>query len=103
MKAYKKWSPKERLQSLRKSKKAIEMGEIPPPTKCNRCGKTKGRIEYHNHNYSHPTQYLEAVCAPCHRMLHRRFKDPLLVAEYFETMWLRRFKENEYVSEEQPD
>lgn len=71
MRDYKGWNAKERLASLKKTKTAIVAGIIPPPTKCNRCGKTTGRIDYHNHDYSDPIKYLEQICQGCHTRLHR--------------------------------
>ena len=71
MRDYKGWTAKERLASLAKTKAAIAAGTIPPPTKCNRCGKTTGRIDYHNHDYSDPIKYLEQLCQGCHTRLHR--------------------------------
>jgi len=71
MRDYKGWTANERLASLKKTKAAIAAGVIPPPTKCNRCGKTTGRIDYHNHDYSDPVKYLEQICQGCHTRLHR--------------------------------
>lgn len=71
MRDYKEWSGKERLASFAKTKAAIAAGIIPPPTQCNRCGKTTGRIDYHNHDYSDPIKYLEQLCQGCHTRLHR--------------------------------
>jgi len=71
MRDYKGWSAKERLVSLTKTKAAIAAGIIPPPTTCNRCGKTTGRIDYHNHDYSDPIKHLEQLCQGCHTRLHR--------------------------------
>ena len=71
MRDYKGWTAAERLASFAKTKAAITAGIIPPPTKCNRCGKTTGRIDYHNHDYSDPIKYLEQLCQGCHTRLHR--------------------------------
>jgi hypothetical protein len=71
MRDYKEWTGKQRLASLKKTKAAIAEGIIPPPTQCNRCGKTTGRIDYHNHDYSDPIKYLEQICQGCHTRLHR--------------------------------
>ena len=71
MRDYKGWTGKERLASLKKTKAAIAAGIIPPPTKCNRCGRTTGRIDYHNHDYSDPIKNLEPLCQGCHIRLHR--------------------------------
>lgn len=71
MRDYKGWTAKERLASFAKKKAAIAAGIIPPPTKCNRCGKTTGRIDYHNRDYSDPIKYLEQIGQGCHTRLHR--------------------------------
>ena len=71
MRDYKGWSATERQASLKKTKAAIAAGIIPPPTECNRCGKTTGRIDYHNHDYSDPIKHLEQLCQGCHISLHR--------------------------------
>ncbi len=71
---YKQWTGKQRLASLRKTKKAIADGIIPPPTKCSQCGKTEGRIDYHNKNYDDPIKYLIPLCMTCHLRLHREEK-----------------------------
>ena len=71
MRNYKGWTANERLASFKKTKAAIAAGTIPPPTKCNRCGKVTGRIDYHNHDYSDPIKYLEQICQGCHTRLHR--------------------------------
>ena len=71
MRDYKGWTAKERLASLKKTKAALAAGVIPPPTKCNRCGKETGRIDYHNQDYSDPIKHLEQICQGCHTRLHR--------------------------------
>jgi len=78
------WTPAERRRSLVKTKKAIAEGEIPPPEQlgCMRCGQRMGIIEYHNHDYDHPTKFLEPLCFRCHRMLHSRY--PESAKKYFE-------------------
>lgn len=69
----KEWSAKERDASYKETKMAITNGTIPKQSKCNRCGKTTGRIDYHNHSYDHPLLYLEEICQGCHTSMHRRF------------------------------
>lgn len=95
MKSYKKWSAEDRLAMAKISKEAIANGEIPSAKElnCNRCGRREPEVtmQYHNHDYSHPTQFLEAVCKGCHYMLHKRFSEPNQSAEYFERLWLRKF------------
>jgi len=51
MRDYKGWAAAERLASLKKTKAAIAAGIIPPPTQCNRCGKTTGLIDYQNNDH----------------------------------------------------
>lgn len=70
MKTYKGWTEKERRESQQKTLEAIKRGEIPRPTRCNRCGTTK-KVRYHNRDYSHPTKYLEPLCFGCHLKEHR--------------------------------
>ena len=71
MRDYKGWTAAQRTASLKKTKAAIAAGIIPPPTVCNRCGRTTGRIDYHNHDYSDPVRFLEPLCQGCHIRLHR--------------------------------
>lgn len=86
MKSYKGWTAAQRSASLRKTKAAIEAGEIPPPTKCNRCGQTQGIIHYHNHDYSHPTEHLEALCWRCHMVHHSKRRAPYACIDYWEAI-----------------
>jgi len=83
MKSYKGWSPAQRYESLAKTKQAIKDGIIPKPTICNRCNQDKGIIHYHNHDYSHPVNYLEVLCWRCHMMFHSSYRHPKSVAAYF--------------------
>ena len=85
MRDYKGWTAAERLASLKKTKAAIAAGIIPPPTQCTRCGKTTGRIDYHNHDYSDPIKYLEQICQGCHTRLHRMENKALAEATASET------------------
>ncbi len=71
MRDYKGWTAAQRLASLKKTKEAIAKGIIPPATKCNRCGRTDGRIDYHNEDYSDPIKFLEPLCRGCHLKHHR--------------------------------
>ncbi len=77
MKDYKGWTGAQRLASLKKTKEAIAKGIIPKPTKCNRCGKTEGRIDYHNEDYSDPINNLEPLCQSCHLKHHREHNKKL--------------------------
>ena len=74
MKRFKNWSAAERRKSGEKTYEAIQKGKIPKPSKCNRCGQTEGIIDYHNHDYSHPTKFLEQMCVRCHMMYHSVFR-----------------------------
>ena len=69
---YGSWTAEERLASLKKTKEAIAKGEIPSQYElgCSICGQRKGRIDYHNENYSHPTKYLKPLCSRCHLLYH---------------------------------
>jgi hypothetical protein len=70
---YKKWTGKEREASYKITKKAMKDGIIPYPTKCNRCGQTEGRIDYHSENYDDPINGLEPLCMKCHLRHHREY------------------------------
>lgn len=74
------WAAEERNESFKKTKAAIQSGEIPEPYRCEVCGNTKedGRIDYHNKNYSDPIEYLVPLCSKCHLRLHNRIKTYLL-------------------------
>lgn len=65
-------SGKQRLASWELTKKAMASGEIPYPAKCEICGKTAGRIDYHNETYSSPTKDLLQICQGCHMRWHKR-------------------------------
>ena len=94
MKDYKKWTSKEREKSLRLSNKAKGLGLIPPPIECRFCGKTEGKLQYHNVDYDASLNYLPKmiagtataeetamvldsyipVCWRCHMNIHREEK-----------------------------
>jgi len=78
------WTPKQRRKSLALTKLAIKNGEIPSPEQlgCTRCGQKLGIIEYHNHDYDSPTEFLEALCFKCHRRLHSPY--PKSTRKYFD-------------------
>lgn len=78
------WTGSQRMDSYKKTKLAIAKGEIPPATVCDRCKQDKGLIAYHNHDYDHPTQHLEALCWRCHMMHHSQHFAPLQVNHYFD-------------------
>ena len=87
--SYKQWSEAERNASFRKTKKAIADGDIPPAKVlgCNRCKQTKGVIDYHNHNYDHPTKYLEALCYTCHMVHHNFHNNPQGCMDYWDRVF----------------
>ncbi|MGI6423084.1 MAG: hypothetical protein ACOX0X_00490 [Candidatus Dojkabacteria bacterium] len=72
MKEYRNITAKERLESLKLTKKAIKEGIIQIPSKCQLCGKTTGRIDYHNETYKSPTENLYQICQGCHTRWHKR-------------------------------
>ncbi len=86
MKSYKKWSAKERLESLKKTKQAIKDWIIPEAKKlwCKRCWQTEGIIEYHNEDYSDPIKFLEPLCFRCHIIHHSKFRAPEACKIYWE-------------------
>lgn len=71
------WTGEQRRRSLAKTKLAIKNGEIPPADQlgCRRCKQKLGTIEYHNHDYDSPTEFLEPLCFRCHMMLHSRYPE----------------------------
>ena len=79
---YKKWTGKEREASYKITKKAMKDGTLPMPTKCNRCGQTEGRIDYHSENYDDPINGLESICMKCHLCLHREYNKSLKKDEF---------------------
>ena len=90
MRDYKGWTSAQRSASLQATKKAIELGEIPSSEKlgCHRCKQKVGVIDYHNHNYSHPTKYLEPLCYSCHMVVHNFHNNPQGCMEYWEKVWM---------------
>jgi hypothetical protein len=87
---YKQWSSAERDAMYRHTVKAIQNGEIPHAADlgCNRCKQTEGIIHYHNHDYSHPTKYLEPLCWRCHMILHSIKRNPEAVNDYWTSIFL---------------
>src|SRR4051812_4475346 len=80
------FSPEERRVSSQKTSQAIQRGEIPPATECNRCKQTLGIIHYHNHDYADPIRYLEALCWRCHMIFHSSKFAPREAELYFEAV-----------------
>ncbi len=74
---------KERLASLELTKKAMAKGEIPYPSECRICGKTTGRMDYHNETYKSPTKDLFEICQGCHSRWHRRNASNKAFIKYF--------------------
>jgi len=83
---YKQWTGAQRAAMAQKTKAAREAGEIPYPSKCNRCGQVEGIIQYHNHDYSHPTKFLEELCWRCHMVHHSRYINPQACIDYWEAI-----------------
>lgn len=84
MRNYKQWTPKERMDSYKLTKKAIANGVIPPATVCNRCGQDKGIVMYHNEDYSDPIKYLESLCWRCHQIHHSEHINKEACDKYWE-------------------
>lgn len=76
MRDYKGISAKARLKSLAITKEAMKNGIIPYPSKCELCGKTTGRIDYHSETYRSPTEGLFQICQGCHMRWHNRNRYP---------------------------
>jgi hypothetical protein len=76
------WTPAERTRSLALTKRAIAEGLIPPATRCARCGQDRGIVQYHNHDYSDPVKFLEALCWRCHMVHHSRHIAPKACTRY---------------------
>jgi hypothetical protein len=67
-------SGEERIAGWKKVWGAVKMGLIPAPTVCSLCS-SKATVQYHNEDYRRPLN-AKPICSSCHRILHRRFKDP---------------------------
>jgi hypothetical protein len=76
MNDYKGVTAAERIASLKITQKAIKEGIIPKPVKCQLCGKTTGRIDYHSETYKSPTEGLLQICQGCHMRWHNRNRYP---------------------------
>ncbi len=63
-----------------------ESGLWDPPTECAVCAQTDGAIHGHLEDYSQPETYVP-LCITCHLILHMRFRQPDLWAEF--TAWIR--------------
>ena len=88
-KTFKQWIAKERDASYHLTKKAIEKGLIPPANTlgCNRCKQKDGIVDYHNYDYSHPTEFLEALCYTCHMVLHNFHNNPQGCMDYWDRVF----------------
>lgn len=107
MRNYKKWSAKQRQESLKLTNKAKKMGWIQNPRKCNRCGQDKGILHLHNEDYDvtyntlsevfnrfpisitkeeldNVNSVLEEICWRCHMMHHSAYRNREAVKKYFE-------------------
>lgn len=103
MKSYKKWSPEERLESLKLTNKARSMGLLEAPTKCRCCGQTEGILHTHNKNYdvtlllvpkiingtatqdevNQVKEVLVPLCWRCHMILHSKYRNLASYEKYF--------------------
>lgn len=105
MKSYKKWTAQERQKSLGFTNKAKRVGLIKQPTKCNRCGQTKGILHLHNEDYDYTLNILplylngerelddkareeiancvEPICWTCHMIHHSKFRNRMAHDRYF--------------------
>ena len=65
----------QRVEADWKIKVAEDLGLIPKRKNscCSICGKSDGRIDYHNEDYSRPLQTV-AICQKHHMALHNRFR-----------------------------
>ena len=106
MRDYKKWTGKQRQQSLYLTNKAKKLGLIKEPKKCNRCGQTEGILEQHNEDYSFTldilprvfskvlqltpilkkriAKCLEDICWRCHIIHHCEHIDPEVATRYWD-------------------
>lgn len=80
------WSKEHRNKMAAITKLLILEGSLPDPkfVGCERCGQKDGIIHYHNHDYDHPYEHLEALCWRCHLVLHSEKRSPEAVANYWE-------------------
>ena len=78
------WSPEVRTKVGQEMRKLMKEGKFNPEMKCNKCGQTEGTIHIHNHDYSHPTRYVEVLCWRCHMMNHVEYKFPKEVQAYYD-------------------
>lgn len=73
-KDYKGFTPKQRLENLKRVKEAISLGKLEDPKnmKCEICGQDKGIREYHcmDYNPEIAMDSLKCLCFKCHRYLH---------------------------------
>lgn len=105
MKSYKGWTPEQRILNLKLYKVAIELGIISKPTKCRRCGQTKGILQCHCEDYGYSlemlpkliskeiemtdeireklSEVLEDLCWTCHMAHHSFAKFPEQVKKYW--------------------
>lgn len=83
MNNYKQFSAAQREATANQTKKLISEGKWPArPTKCAHCGQDKGILEWHNEDYSHPTDFLVGVCFRCHMIVFHSYHNPVEVEAY---------------------
>jgi hypothetical protein len=67
----------------------IRAGRVKPPSCCQACAETRGRIDYHTEDYSKPFGphiYEFELCFRCHMMLHLRFRQPAQWERYIKAL-----------------
>lgn len=63
---------KEKRQAHSKVEKALKIGLLNNPNKCEVCGKTNCEIEAHHYDYSKPLDVIW-LCTECHGKVHRQY------------------------------
>jgi hypothetical protein len=87
LKPYRGYSGRARVAAWQRIRVALQMGLLPPPSRCSVCRNASNTGHYHCENYSKPLD-AKPICPACHRALHRRFTAPecwLALVEHFAT------------------
>ena len=92
MRTYKGFTSEQRMASHRKLMKMVAAGEAPKAERCQACGQTEGIIDYHNADYSHPSDHVVHLCFRCHMVVHCSHIDPDAAMVY----WLSIGQGNRY-------
>lgn len=77
-----------RMKGGRIIEDAVRAGKVEPPSKCCRCGQTKGEILYHVEDYT-PDKILdnlEPTCRRCHGYIHRVSRPAEKQNEYWDAI-----------------